>query len=89
MSLNIFKLSNIIESITKCDNTNKEENSDNKNINNLQNKLKDPKYAFNYIQKNKGVPEGFEIINYIDSGSESVVYSSLISCKNREGKKRV
>ena len=88
MSLNIFKASNIIESITKCDNTNREENSDNKNINNLQNKLKDPKYAFNYIQKNKGVPEGFEIINYIDSGSESVVHSSLISCKNKEGKKK-
>ena len=88
MNLSIFKLNNKIEPIIKCNNTTSEEISNNKNINNLKNKLKDPKYAFFYMHKNKVVPEGFEIINYIDSGSESVVYTSLISCKNKEGKKK-
>ena len=67
--------------------SNDEENLD-MNIEYFKNELKDPKNGFDYIQKNKNLPEELEIINYIDSGSESIVYSSLINCKNKDGKKK-
>ena len=69
-------------------NSNDEEKAD-MNIEYLKNELKIPKNMIDYIQNNKkNLPEGLEIINYFDSGSESIVYSSLINCKNNEGKKK-
>ena len=56
-------------------------------IKDLKEQLKDIKEFDRYLDKCKVNKERFELINYLDSGSESNVFSINIIYKNKNGKK--
>ena len=60
---------------------------ENINLKALKEELKDIKKFDRYLDKCKISKENFELVNYVDSGSESNVFSINILYKNKNGHK--